>query len=95
MIIRKFPSFKLILLLFTDSSSTFSKIDMSESNRSTASSLNSPTSTATTRGEDEDIFLQKENCIDTADYLPQCRECNKKKKTSKYCCRFYEFRKLK
>lgn len=40
------------------------------------------------------VFLQLENCYDTATFLPYCRECHKNIKASKYICRFYMFRKI-
>ena len=40
------------------------------------------------------VFLQMENCYETATSLPYCRECHKNIKASKYICRFYMFRKI-
>lgn len=40
------------------------------------------------------VFIQLENCYNTASFLPFCRECYKNIKASKYICRFYMFRKI-
>lgn len=40
----------------------------------------------------QDTYIQKENCFATSQDLPQCCECEKEPMTSKYSCRFFEFR---
>lgn len=41
-----------------------------------------------------EAFLQRENCFSTSQCIPPCQECEKNPMTNKFCCRFYEFRKV-